>query len=382
MHVIYDARLMVDQYSGLGRFTGELLFALLDINQDPVINYSVIIWEYPDDKVENLYYTRLRDLEKKNICQVLSVPCQPISISQHFGLYRYIKHLKGDIYFYAHFDLPLSVGLPSINVVHDLTVLKLDDYIAKNRWLKTKYFQWMLKLVARKATYTFAVSETTRADLIGEIGRHFSDKIGVCGEGAILEGSSEARVRKPSITTPAQFLLYVGVRRPHKNLKRIIDLFILLKENALYFGDLLIAGSTKSFGFDFDSYIRERSDIQILGKVDDDSLFALYQNMDALVCLSKYEGFGLPVVEAGIYHKKTIISDGGSLPEVAPPWAFVLPNDSDLKEKVFEVGDYLKSRVVMDETYKNKYTWGRSALVVKKMFLEQLSLHTYGKSKL
>ncbi len=50
MHVIYDGRVMAEQYSGLGRFAGELLFAMLDTNHQTGIKYTVIIWQ--NDKLD------------------------------------------------------------------------------------------------------------------------------------------------------------------------------------------------------------------------------------------------------------------------------------------------------------------------------------------
>lgn len=369
LHVIYDGRVMAEPYSGLGGFTGELLFGLLDMSAGNDIKYTVIIWEDTEAKAENFYYRKLRQYQNNDTCRVVSVPCRPISLGQHFCLAGFVNRLDGDIYFYPHFDLPFGVRLPSIAVVHDLSILKVHGYLTSNSWLKTAYFKLMLRVVARRAKFVFAVSETTRRDFLTEVGRRFSGKVGVSLEAPVVRSPQTGSGLSPSCTVPDRFLLYVGVRRPHKNLKRIIDLFILLREKAAYPGSLLLVGSTKNYGFDVERYISRQPDIQIAGQVDDHTLATLYQRMDALVLLSKYEGFGLPVVEAGLYGKKMIISDGGSLPEIAPPWAFVLPNDADLSRFVFQLKDYLESPVMVDKSYEKKYTWHRVAQCVRHKFL-------------
>lgn len=370
MHVIYDGRVMAYQYTGLGRFTGDLLFTLLDMSLEDGIRYTVVIWENPASQEENFYYARLKQYEAKGACKILSVPCRPVSLSQHFNLARHINGLGGGVYFYPHFDLPLGINTPSVLMIHDLFPLKVLGYITKNPRLKILYFNLMLRWVVRKATFVFALSETSRKDYLGVVGERFSGKVGVSLAGPIVKDTPIDSNFAPAFTLPDKFLLYVGDRRPHKNIKRIIDLFILLKEQANYSGNLLLVGSTKNHDFDVEQYIGSRKDIQIAGQVDDATLVSLYQRMDALVFLSKYEGLGLPVVEAGLFNKKMIVSDGGALPEFAPPWAFVLPNETDLNSAALKIKDYLDAPVTLDATYASKFTWQVAAQRIRNKFVE------------
>lgn len=375
MHVIYDGRVMAYQYTGLGRFTGDLLFTLLDMSLEDGVRYTVVIWENPASQEENFYYVRLKEYEARGLCNILCVPCKPVSLSQHFTLARHLNGLGGGVYFYPHFDLPLGIKTPSVLMIHDLFPLKVPGYITRNPALKILYFNLMLRWVVRKAAFVFALSETSRKDYLGVVGERFSDKVGVSLAGPIVKDTPIDSSFAPGFTLHEKFLLYVGDRRPHKNIKRIIDLFILLKESADYSGNLLLVGSTKNHDFDVEQYIGSRKDIQIVGQVDDATLVSLYQRMDALVFLSKYEGLGLPVVEAGLFNKKMIVSDGGALPEFAPPWAFVLPNEADLNSAVLQIKDYLDNPVSLDATYVNKFTWQVAAQRIKNKFVEIMKAH-------
>jgi glycosyltransferase involved in cell wall biosynthesis len=361
---------MAYQYTGLGRFAGDLLFALLDMSHEDGLKYTVIIWENPASVEDNSYYLRLRQYEKNDICRVLSVPCRPVSLSQHFCLARFINRLGGDVYFYPHFDLPFGIQIPSVIMIHDLFPLKVRGYITKNSRLKIAYFNLMLRWVVRKAKFVFALSETSRKDYLSVVGQRFSDKVGVSLAGPIVNSLPIDPNFSPTFTVPDKYLLYVGDRRPHKNIKRIIDLFILLKESGSYSGKLLLVGSTKNHDFDVERYIGSRTDIQITGQVDDATLDLLYQRMDALVFLSKYEGLGLPVVEAGRFNKKMIVSDGGALPEFAPPWAFILPNNAELNSFISQIKDYLESPVLLDVSYVNKFTWHVAAQRIRNRFID------------
>lgn len=372
MHVIYDGRVMAYQYTGLGRFAGDLLFTLLDMAHIDGIQYTVIIWENPEAEEDNFCYSKLRQYENNDMCRILSVPCRPVSLSQHFCLARYINKLGGGVYFYPHFDLPFGIRVPSVIMVHDLFPLKVPGYITKNPELKIAYFNIMLRWVVRKATFVFALSETSRKDYLSVVGQRFSEKVGVSLAGPIVSNLPIDPDFSPTCTIPDRFLLYVGDRRPHKNIKRIIDLFILLKDKGSYSGKLLLVGSTKNHDFDVERYLGSRSDILIVGQVDDATLEHLYQRMDALVFLSKYEGLGLPVVEAGRLGKKMIVSDGGALPEFAPPWAFTLPNNAEINSFTSLIKDYLEGPILLDANYVNKFTWQIAAQRIRDKFVEIL----------
>jgi glycosyltransferase involved in cell wall biosynthesis len=369
MHVIYDARVLAFQYTGLGRFAGELLFALLNMNGKGGIKYTVVIWENGEDEVNNVLYEKLRHYEANGFCQVLSTTCRPLTLSQHFFMKRIIDPLCGDVYFYPHFDLPIFISTPFISIIHDLFPTKVKGYITKNSLLKILYFRLMLWLIARRASYIFAVSDKTRMDLLEEVGHRFSGKIGVSLEGPIVRRQEQELSSTSVVFCPKKFILYVGDRRPHKNIKRIIDVFILLVEKEEYSGSLLLVGSPKNHDFDVESYINGREDIFVVGNVDDSILANLYSQMDALIFLSKYEGFGLPVVEAGIFNKKMIISDGGSLPDVAPSWAYILPNDAEINGFISEIGEYLRRSIVLDDDYSSKFTWESAAQRVQNKFI-------------
>lgn len=373
MHVIYDGRVMAYQYTGLGRFAGDLLFALLDMSREDGIQYTVIIWENPESAEENYYYSRLRQYEQNAMCRVLPVPCRPVSLSQHFCLARHVNNLGGGVYFYPHFDLPFGIRIPSVLMIHDLFPLKVPGYITRNPRLKIAYFNLMLRWVARRAAYIFGLSENSRKDYLAVVGQRFSDKVGVSLAGPIVRATPLEPNFLPSFDVPKNFLLYVGDRRPHKNIKRIIDLFVLLKDRAAYSGKLLLVGNTKNHDFDVEQYVGSRDDIQIVGQVDDATLAALYQRMDALVFLSKYEGLGLPVVEAGLFKKRIVVSDGGALTEFAPPWAFVLPNSAELTDAIPKIKDYLENPVSLDESYANKFTWNVAAERVRNRFIRIMS---------
>ena len=61
-----------------------------------------------------------------------------------------------------------------------------------------------------------------------------------------------------------------------------------------------------------------------------------------------------------------ILSDGGSLSEIAPEWAYILPNKDCLDQHVKAISEYLSSDCEVDsEKYLSQFSWAKSA---KKIF--------------
>lgn len=360
MRLLYDARHAAFEFTGLARYATSLLEALIRAPIKSSVDLRVLLFK---DKRRAITPAeeRLVALLQQYGHTILYVPIPAISLRQHVSIAHTISEIDCDEYFYPHFDLPLGVRCHAQMVVHDLTPLKVPGYITRFGQLKRHYFGAMLQSSLRRADRCIAVSHNTKRDLVELAGHEFSSKIIVAPEGP----TAFADLGRADASSEPPFLLYVGDRRPHKNLRRIVDLFTALRAAGLYSGELVLAGSTQNFDFDLDRYIQERSGIRVLGKVAEDELGALYRRADAILFLSTYEGFGLPVVEASQYGKKIVISDTPALMETAPSWALVLPNAQRVADAAQRVGTYLRSPYDADvEGYLAHHSWSNAARII------------------
>jgi glycosyltransferase involved in cell wall biosynthesis len=123
------------------------------------------------------------------------------------------------------------------------------------------------------------------------------------------------------------YFLFVGTIEPRKNLRRLIQAYGAFRERIGSSGPLLVlAGRRGWLSDDLDEEARKVGDtVRFLGPVDHEDLIALYNATLALVLVSLYEGFGLPVLEAMACGRATLVADAGSLPEVVGDAGVLVP---------------------------------------------------------
>ncbi len=354
MKLAFDARHLSFPYSGLGRFTSKLLEATLDL--PGFSSFNIIL-----DKNTRLDPHLITKIESRRAVVVrLDAPLK--GFRHHWTVSRWVNRSRADLYFYPHFDLPLLVNRPSRFVILDLLPLIFDGYIQNFTLLKKLFFWLAIRINAAKGHAIYPLSEATKRDLLEKVlPKNFSQPLPVCYGGPSLEEEN-------SEETPhsAPYLLYVGDRRPHKNLRMTIDLFRQLKKQSLYAGDLVIVGSTKNYDFDLDSYIAGDSSIFIHGNCPESKLPSYYRHADALLFLSLYEGLGFPVLDAALLGKKIITTARGSLSEVAPPWSLILDTSCSPKDLAQSVSDYLRLDITpaLTPEYHSKFSWKSAAQII------------------
>ena len=288
MKIVYDARHIENPYSGLGRYTSSLLDGLIKCGQ--LFTELIIILNKNTSYYNNPHFELINYLKKDKRCSVLYVDAPLFGLKHHFNISRIVNTIKPDLYFYPHFDVPIFINMPTKFVVHDLLPLIVINYIIKFKYIKKIYFHTLILFsLHRRTNRCIAVSETTKKDIIKFFGIKYSDKIQVVFEApfeTFWENKSSNEITKP-------FLFYVGDRRPHKNLKKMIDVFLILKSKYHYIGEFIIAGNKKNFGLNIDNYTKDVADIRFLGSIDDEELNRYYQTMDSLFL---FESLRNPVI--------------------------------------------------------------------------------------
>ncbi len=203
--------------------------------------------------------------------------------------------------------------------VHDLAFLRFPDLLTAD---SRRYYGQIFRAVD-EADRIIAVSEATRRDL-RDLARAQDEKIAVIPEGVgpefvPLERVVAARCVADRFGIRDPYFLFVGTIEPRKNLTRLIEAFVAFRGCAGPRAPILVlAGRRGWLADDVDAVAAKAGDaVRFLGAVSQEDLVLLYNASLAVVLVSLYEGFGLPVLEAMACGRATLVADNSSLPEVA-----------------------------------------------------------------
>ncbi len=192
-------------------------------------------------------------------------------------------------------------------VIHDAGVFDTPESysFAFRAWYRTLH--WAL---ARNGTRLLTVSAFSRDRLAAAL-RVDAARIGVVPEGGehILRQPADMSVLAEHGLEPGRYALAVGTRAAHKNLGALAGAARWLGERGMV---LALAGARDTSVFADAGAVAARA----LGRVSDAALRALYENALCLVFPSRYEGFGIPPLEAMWCRCPVLASRAGAVPEV------------------------------------------------------------------
>lgn len=190
-----------------------------------------------------------------------------------------------------------------------------------------------------------------------------------------LANSFSGRNLNKSIKTdfPKNYVLFIGDRWHYKNFEGFAKAMKPLFKNDK---DLFaICGGGRPFSKQEKKFLSDLGieDKVLHKKVTDDIIVALYKNARAFVFPSKYEGFGIPVLEAYSCGCPLIVSDRGSLPEVAGKACvyFNPDNISSITKSIKKViYDEKLRQTLITKGFKQaeKFSWEKTALATKKVY--------------
>jgi Glycosyltransferase len=315
---------------GFGRFTRELLSALVAIDQKNEYFFFV-----DNETASNNEFPHEMNIV---VASTSVIPTQAASASgrrsiRDLGaLSRQVKKHDLDLFFfpavYSYF--PIFNRAKVIVTIHDAIANHYPDLVFPNK--KLKLF-WKLKeyLALRQAHLILTVSEYSKREII----KYFNipeSRMRVIPEApntafTVLARNEEMTqiLRRYKLDLGERFLLYVGGISPHKNLKALVDAYHQLTTDST-FADvkLVLVGDYKgdSFHSDYPSLklyieqLRLGEKVIFTGFIEDKELAYFYNAASFLVLPSFEEGFGLPAIEAMACGTPVISSDRGSLPEI------------------------------------------------------------------
>jgi glycosyltransferase involved in cell wall biosynthesis len=308
-----DVRTATDHFPGIGRYVANLTQAMV-----PLLGEGEWLSLLRDPAQSSSWDPTALAGER---AQVVDVPLSPFSLGQQWSIPRLLHHLGTDVYHSPYYLMPYCPGVPVVVTVYDLIPLLFPRLASTAARL---LFRWTMALALRTAFHVIVISEATRRDLLAFF-RLSPQKITAIPLAAApnFRPSSPAEVetvrRKHAL--PKDYVLYLGINKPHKNLVRLVEAWGQIRNSQFTIRNpqLVIAGV-------WDSRYPESQQraaalglenaIHFLGPVAEKDLTALYGGAVLFAFPSQCEGFGLPVLEAMACGTPVACANISSLPEV------------------------------------------------------------------
>ncbi|MGK5091518.1 glycosyltransferase family 1 protein [Deltaproteobacteria bacterium TL4] len=318
MRIAIDIRVLL--VSGMGTYLQNILPILIEKKSD--VQFYLLGHE------EEIM--RFSWAQNQNV-SIIDMHSTFYSIKEQFEL---IKKIPKNIHLFwsAHYNIPLFYTGKLFVTVYDVLHLAMPQYAPGLH--KKAYAKLMFSSIRRKAEAITTISQFTADELIRLTGKGNQEIY------PILLGVNQRWFElKPEVTPHKNpFLLYVGNVKPHKNLIALLNAFEGITDQIPH--DLVIIGKKEGFITGDERIFKKTQSLGhrliFTGYIEQSQLEQYFLNAEALVFPTKYEGFGLPPLEAMACGCPVITSNAASLSEVCGDAAVYFdPDDSnDIAEKI------------------------------------------------
>lgn len=373
MRIAIDLTPIFDHLTGVERYNINIIQAMIE--------------SHPEDTFILLFKNEIHQdfkeiVKRNNIEYNILSSCNKLIFIQ-WRLLKAMNRIDADYYLFLSFTSPMFFRKKkAISAIHDLTCWDCPESIPT----KMKYYY---RITYKKSVAndwkTITVSKFSQRKICERYKIDESD-VPVIYDGLTEVFKNETCINVTEISEkyniPNQYLLSLSTIEPRKNLQLLILAYQDLLREGKQLPDLVLAGRK---GWKLEEIIQKiddkiRKKIHFTGFVDDADLPALYRSAQLFIFPSKYEGFGLPLIEAMSQRTLVLSSDAASLPEVIGGNGVLFKSDDkeDLKKKIIlslSLPENQKNRIIENaEQVARSFDWACEAeklhLIMTKGILE------------
>lgn len=305
-------------YSGVGNYVSDLLQTMETVGDD----LEIILYEDPRNPLEHVHGERIRKVP---------VHAKRYSVQEQFELAWRCRADHLDVVHSPFYVAPWFAPCPVVVTIHDLIPFLFKIYsFPKQKIVKLGY-----RMAVLKAARVIADSENTASDLRGILGVP-REKIRV-----VHLATSRDHFHAGQEAGELEYLsARYGVRQPYalalsaknwgtKNLSVVLQALSICRQQIGSNFQTVIVGPQDGFHEASRRNAAEVENVVLTGFVPTADLAKLYRGAHVFLMGSKYEGFGLPLLEAMSCGCAVVCSNGGSLAEVAGAGAALVdPEDA------------------------------------------------------
>ena len=330
---VIDARLVNESPSGIGVYATEMLSRIPRLAPD--LRFLAIF------RSEVIREKVLGGGAPANVSTAI-IPYGPFSPKSQLLVPPFLCRVGASLYHTPHFVMPYLAFPRSLRGkcrcvanIHDIIPLVVPGYAPASR--TSKFLGVYRECVRQAILRSHAVITGSRAakdDImrVFHFGEREDARLHVVFDGADLTGKladEHAPVKASEDITSPRLLIYVGRMDPYKNVPMLVDAFAQIKAACPFPIRLKVIGPKDPRYPEAERRAAElgvTDEISFTGFVTNEELAEAYRTADLLAHPSRYEGFGLQIVEAMAAGTPVLCTDGGSQPEVAGDAAVIVPS--------------------------------------------------------
>jgi glycosyltransferase involved in cell wall biosynthesis len=283
-----------------------------------------------------------------------------------------------DVFWAPNFLLPPLVKAAGVMTVHDLAFVRMPEACSEHVRTFAQRVPAMAARANRIVVPSRVIAEELASWLPGE-----ADRIRVVPWAVRRvfreQGGPLVQIRRDALGIRDPYALFLGNLEVRKNVDNLLRSFDLVR-NLHPEAQLVLVGSP---GYGWDG-IRARHDtllsdgnVRVVGYLPDPEVAALVRGARVFVYPSRYEGFGIPPLEAMAAGTPVVAAKTSALPEVLGDHArWVHPDDVDgLAAAIAEHFEGAPDRAAIDaaRAWATSFTWGRSASEYIDVFEESVA---------
>jgi glycosyltransferase involved in cell wall biosynthesis len=320
VRIVIDARYINDHFPGIGRYVYNLLLALGEMDQP----HGFVALYNP--ALVNTHHD-MAALARLPSVRLVSTRLRPFSAAEQLVLPRMLRTMQADLFHAPYYIRPYAgLPCPSLTTLYDIIPRRFPEEVSPRA---RRLFDLLTRLAIRASRHLLAISSSARDDLVNTY-RIPASRITVTPLAADArfhpQPPAQVAAVRAKYDLPERYLLSLASNKPHKNLVSLIEAFSRILQisepnlqSTIYNLQLVLAGHWDP-RYPEARVAAERlglgDRVSFLPDVPDADLPALYSGAELFVFSSRYEGFGLPALEALACGAPVLCCDTSSLPEV------------------------------------------------------------------